>query len=184
MLDAHFRLQSGFHSRYFLRFGQLAFLSANARRIAQLFLETLDHPLEAGTVILAAETAPRYLAEAIAAETRLRFVLAGIGEMRKPEKRLLSNGTLEGASSVLVVTDVLTSGGSVAPLVELAREAGVERPRVLAFATLHADGPNSVFERLNVQGSCLLQARWPIFEPGDCDLCRRGSELLPGFEFI
>lgn len=183
LLDGHFRLQSGLHSRFFLRFGQLAFHPANAQRIAQLFLEVAA-PIEEDTVILAAETAPRYLADALARETGQAVRLAGIGEMRKPEKRLLGDASLRGAQSVLIVVDVLNTGGSVSPLVELAREAGVPQPRLFAFATLWPQTPAAAFARLGVDGECLLRGRWKVHEPEACELCQAGQELLPGFEFI
>ncbi len=183
VLDGHFRLQSGLHSRYFLRFGQLAFHPANAQRIAQLFLE-VTAPLDDGTVILAAETAPRYLAEALGKETGFEVVLAAVGEMRKPEKRVLDGRSLNGAPSVLVVADVHSTGGSVSSLVDLARDAGVPRPRLFTFAALQRQNPDAAFERLKVNGECLLQAQWKVHAVESCKLCAAGHELLPGFEFI
>jgi len=112
-------------------------------------------------------------------------VLAKVDERRRPTTDFTDEKALEKARGMLIATDILTTGESVRPLVNVAQKFGnLEWVRLIAFATLEPGGHARVFQRLAVDGHCLLQARWAITSPNDCELCQAGTELVPAFEFV
>lgn len=180
LLSGHFRLHSGLHTPYFLRFGQLAYEPAVAARIAERCASELVGPTERPSVVLCAETAARFLGAALAESIGAELAIAAVDERRQPRAALLA-GALEGRREVVVVTDVVTTGRSVAPLVEMARAA--PRVRLAAFACLDPRGIGSALAQLRVEGGCLLEGRWTSYAASDCALCREGVELVPAYEF-
>jgi orotate phosphoribosyltransferase len=183
LLSGHFRLQSGLHTPYFLRFGQLAYEPAVAARIAERCASQLVGSTERPSVVLCAETASRFLGAALAESIGAELAIAAVDERRQPRAELVA-GALEGRREVVVVTDVVTTGRSVAPLVEMARAApGAPRVRLAAFACLDPRGIAGALAQLRVEGGCLLEGRWTSYAASDCALCREGVELVPAYEF-
>lgn len=179
LLQGHFRLQSGRHAEYFLRFGQLAFQTHIADRIAAIAKSAFA--LTSGTTVLCAETAGRYLGAALARALDADVAIAEVDEWRRPTS-VLRRGTIRGASDVIVATDVVTTGRSLLPLLALAREARSRSIRVVAFARLD-DGPappELAHSEIPVDG--LMQGRWTRYVATDCALCRNGIPLIPAME--
>lgn len=182
LLRGHFRLQSGLHAPYFLRFGQLAYRPEHARRIAQACASQSDVPVGREVAVIGAETSARFLATALAELIGGRSVLARVDVADRRPLPEIKQGDLTGAKHAIVVTDVITTGGSIRPLVELAR-AAVGDLRVLAFASIGPDDATKVLARLNARGQCLVQSTWRSSQPASCPLCVAGAPLVPGFEF-
>jgi len=183
LLSGHFRLQAGHHAPYFLRFGQLAYRDEASSVLARAFATRGFATAAADLVVVGAETSARYLAIALSKLLGASVALAEVDSLRRP-KDTLKTGTVVGAQHVIVATDVLTTGASIRPLVELARKAvGAERTTLLAFASQGSTRPKDVIASLGVTGHVLTSATWTSFLETDCQLCREGKELLPAFEF-
>lgn len=183
LLEGHFRLQSGAHSPYFLRFGQLAYAPNAAARVAELVVDVLEPPPGPATVVLCAETAARFLGTALAEAIGAGVALAQVDERRQPCPSL-RRGSIDGRPHVVIATDVVTTGRSLGVLVELARSTpDVESVRVVSFACLAPGGMEAALAPLRVEGACLLQGRWTSYAATDCALCRDDVPLVPAFEF-
>ena len=183
LLSGHFRLHSGLHTPYFLRFCQIAYDTQAAARIAARCASLVVGAVERPAVVLCAETAARFLGAALAESIGAALAIAEVDDRRQPRAALLA-GALEGRREVVVATDVVTSGRSIAPLVEMARATpGVDRVRLAAFACLDPRGLGGALAQLRVEGGCLLEGRWTSYAASDCALCREGVELVPAYEF-
>jgi orotate phosphoribosyltransferase len=138
LLRGHFRLESGLHSEYSPRFGQLAFRRGDAEEIALKCLDALpERPTN--PIVLTVETAPRYLAQALGDRLHASVSIAKANAERHPTTKGVEPSGLDGRD-VRVVADVLSSGESIRPLVELAKQRDDRDPDVaggpVAVATL------------------------------------------------
>jgi len=173
LLEGHFELSSGLHSdRYF----QCA-----------LFLQ---HPAEAGA---AAETLARLLRErevevvvgpAMGAVTFSYEVGRACGTRalfteRKEGMMTLRRGfRIEPGERVLVVEDVLTTGGSAREVIRVIQELG---GKVVAAACLVNRSGGNPFEDLDIPLVALADVQARVWNPADCPLCKGGDVAVkPG----
>jgi len=183
LLKGHFRLQSGQHSEYFARIGQLLYRRADATEIATMMSEQLgrfrDH---SHLVCLASENASGYLGRALAETLGARVALARIDECRRPTSAL-SSGEVSPGDSVLIVSDVVTTGQSIEPLLELVKERQATPIGIAALLVLDSKQWLSFLAQHELPGEGLLEALWDPVAAERCPQCARGEALLPGFEF-
>jgi orotate phosphoribosyltransferase len=84
--------------------------------------------------------------------------------------------TLESADRVLVVEDVLTTGGSTRETIDVARSGGGQ---VVGAAAIVNRSGRSV--QLGVPFSALVEIDLPVYQPDACPLCARGLPITkPG----
>ncbi|MDI3316103.1 MAG: orotate phosphoribosyltransferase [Bacillota bacterium] len=163
----HFLLTSGRHSDGYVQCARLferpeaAERAADllARRLAPLLREEVDAVAgpALGGVILGYLLARRLGARALYAERE------------EGALRLRRGFALEPGERVVVAEDVVTTGGSVGELIELARAAGA---RVLAVAAVADRSGGAV--RFDVPAAFGARLDLPSWPAGDCPLCRRG----------
>jgi orotate phosphoribosyltransferase len=171
LLDGHFRLTSGLHSSGYL---QCALV--------------LQHPGQAETCGAGIADAVRHLgAEAVLSPAlggivighevaRALGVRAIFAERHDGRLTLRRGFTLAPGEKVLVVEDVVTTGGSTRETIEVARAAGA-----------HVVGAASIIDRsggsqnLGVPYHALATVSLPTFAPESCPLCAAGSPVVkPG----
>lgn len=190
LLEGHFVLASGKHSGQYLEKFRVFERPRLTERLAAGIVERVrDQRIDAvagpttGGVILAHEVARQLGARALYAErdeparSDLRSSGApaphkgpyprGPGSGRSG--RVLRRGqALRTGERVLVVDDILTSGGSVRETVAAVRAAGGEVVRVAVLVDRSGG-----FD-LGVPLTALWTIRMADFEPADCPLCARG----------
>ena len=84
--------------------------------------------------------------------------------------------TLTPSDRVLVVEDVLTTGGSTRETMQVARAAGAQVPRAATIVNRSGTVP-----QLDVPFVALLEVALPTYEPSDCPLCAKGLPVVkPG----
>jgi orotate phosphoribosyltransferase len=171
LLEGHFRLTSGLHSTGYL---QCALV--------------LQHPREAEALGAALAALVRGLgAEAVLSPALGGIVIGqevgralGIRAMfaeRQDGKLLLRRGFgLEPGEGVIVVEDVVTTGGSTRETIEVARAAG---GRVVgAAAIIDRSGGE---QRLDVPFHALATVSLPTYQAAECPLCLTGEPVIkPG----
>jgi len=167
LLDGHFLLTSGRHSRfYFEKFRVLQQPSDAAlfcRTIAKHFknadIDTVVGPTTGG-IIIAFEVAREMGKKAIYAERTAdgRGFLRGMS-LAKGEK-------------VLVVDDVMTTGGSVLETIEAVKKAGAELKGVAVFIDRSAEKPD-----FGAPFFSLYHEKVETFAPENCPLCQQGIPL-------
>ena len=102
---------------------------------------------------------------------------AGLFTERQDGRMALRRGfTLEAGSGVVVVEDVITTGGSTREVMEVVTAAGA---RVLAVGSL-VDRSGGKAD-LGVPYASLLELEVPSYPASSCPLCAQGSEpVKPG----
>lgn len=166
-IEGHFLLTSGRHSdRYFEKFRVLERPQYAEQLCGELARRFQDVPIDVvigpavGGIILAYEVARQLGARAIFAE-------------REDGKMRLRRGfTIKTSENVLVVEDVITTGGSVREVVEL-----VER------TSGHIQGVGILMDRsggaidLGYRLEALVTLDIQSYEPANCPLCKQGIPI-------
>jgi len=171
MLTGHFRLTSGRHSdRYF----QCAMV--------------LQHPSHTET--LCRELAQRFAGKEISAVVgpamggiivsyevaRALGVRSMFTERENGVMKLRRGFSIEPGEKVLVVEDVITTGGSVREVIEVIRELGGE----IAGTGVLVDRSNGTVD-LGVKTEALLVTEVLSYAPEECPLCEKGFPVVkPG----
>jgi orotate phosphoribosyltransferase len=167
--DGHFALASGRHSPRYLEKFQVLQHPAETERLAaaiaawarSLNIATVAGPTTGG-IILAHEVARQLGTRAIYAERRED----GVG---REFRRGLS---LDPGERVLVVDDIMTTGGSVQETIDAVR---ARNGTVAGVAVLvDRSGGNA---RLDVPAHSLWRLDIPTYAPADCPLCAKGAPL-------
>ena len=171
LLEGHFRLTSGLHSPGYL---QCALVlqhpreaemcgAAIAARVRTLGAEAVLSPALGGIVI----------GHEVARALGVRALFAERQDGRLTLRRGFS---LAPGEKVLVVEDVVTTGGSTRETIDVARAAGAEV--VGAASIIDRSGGN---QQLGVPYHALAIIALPTYEPGSCPLCAAGSPVVkPG----
>ena len=175
-LQGHFRLTSGLHSAEYLQSALVLQHPAAAEKLGRLLAEEV-HKMAEGPVGLVVSPALGGLIigheVARALGTPFRFT------ERDPETRkmLLRRGfTVPPGETVVVIEDVITTGGSTRDVVDILGEAGA---RVLAAASIidRSGGRADV----GVPRGALATLQVAAHYPEECPVCRQGIPLVkPG----
>jgi orotate phosphoribosyltransferase len=171
LLDGHFRLTSGLHSSGYL---QCALV--------------LQHPPLAESLGSAIAASVRELRPSLVLSPALGGIVIGHEVARALGVRAIFAERQDGALTlrrgfivaendrVLVVEDVLTTGGSTKETIQVARAAG---GHVVGAAAIVDRAP--VPPRFDVPFNALLQMQLPTYEPDQCPLCAQGLPVVkPG----
>lgn len=170
-LEGHFQLSSGLHSHAYLQCAKVLQHPTLAGRLcqslAQRFLNdevTCVAGPALGGIIVAYETARHLGARSIFAE--------------RIDGKLVFRRTFHAGhrDKVLIVEDVITTGGSVEEIIHLVREAGAT---VVGVGSLiDRSGGWTAFD---VKYHSLLSVELKTYPPSGCPLCKEGVPLTkPG----
>jgi orotate phosphoribosyltransferase len=175
LLDGHFLLSSGLHSPRYL---QCALVLADPKVATRLGeeLATALRPLTGGRAP-GAVVAPAMGGILVAHEVARGFGCRAIFTERENGLMTLRRGfTLQSGEAVVVVEDVVTTGGSTREVMEAVRLRGAE---VLAVGSLVDRSRGTV--DLGVPRRSLLALDVPTYSPSACPLCASGSTpVKPG----
>jgi len=160
ILTGHFRLTSGRHSDRYVQCARVLedpalvtrLAEAIAHRVADRGIDLVAAPAVGGIVI----------GFAVAQALGVRFIFS---EREDGAMRFRRGFTVPAGARVLVVEDVVTTGGSVAEVVELVEEAGGETVAVASL--IDRGGPKAFSDEL----FALLPLEVESWEPEACGLC-------------
>ena len=171
LLAGHFRLTSGLHSPGYLQCALVlqhphdaeACGAAIAERVRSLGVQAVLSPALGGIVI----------GHEVARALEVRAIFA---ERQEGTLTLRRGFTLSPGERVLVVEDVVTTGGSTRETVEVARAGGAEV--VAAAAIIDRSGGQ---RQLDVPFHALARVSLPTYTPESCPLCAAGEPVVkPG----
>lgn len=171
LLEGHFRLTSGLHSPGYLQCALVLQYPAEAEACGAAIAERV-RALEPDVVL-----SPALGGIVIGQEVGRALGVRAIFAERQDGKLTLRRGfSLSPGEKVLVVEDVVTTGGSTQETVDVARAAGA---RVVgAAAIIDRSGGQ---QRINVPFHALATIALPTYEAAACPLCAAGQPVVkPG----
>ncbi len=171
LLDGHFRLTSGLHSSGYLQCALVlqhpaeaeACGAAIAERVRALSPDVVLSPALGGVVI----------GQEVGRALGVRAIFAE----RQDGKLTLRRGfSIAPGEKVLVVEDVVTTGGSTQETIDVARAAGA----TVVGATAIIDRSGGT-QRIDVPFHALATISLPTYQPEQCPLCAAGKPVVkPG----
>jgi orotate phosphoribosyltransferase len=171
LLEGHFRLTSGLHSSGYLQCALVlqhpdlaeALGAAIAERVRGLGAQAVLSPALGGIVI----------GQEVGRALGIRAIFAE----RQDGTLMLRRGfTLAPGEKVLVVEDVVTTGGSTRETIDVARAAGAQ---VVGAASIIDRSGGA--QKLDVPYHALATVSLPTYEPEKCPLCLAGQPVIkPG----
>jgi len=166
ILHGHFQLTSGRHSDTYVQCARVLEDPALTTRLAEAMASRVSG--RGVDVVAAPAVGGIIIGFAVARALGVRFIFS---ERQHGAMTFRRGFTVEPGERVLVVEDVVTTGGSVAEVVDLVRGAGGE---VVAVTSIIDRGGNKAFD---TEFMPLLQLEVESMEPPDCPLCAAGTPI-------
>jgi orotate phosphoribosyltransferase len=171
LLDGHFRLSSGLHSTGYLQSALVLQHPASAERLGRLVAAATGE-LDP-TVVLSPALGGLIIGHEVGRALGVRAIFA---ERQDGVLTLRRGFTIGERDRVLVVEDVLTTGGSTRETMQVAAAAG---GRVVGAASIVDRSRGTA--RFEVPFRALLTIDLPTYEPANCPLCAKGLPVVkPG----
>lgn len=171
LLEGHFRLTSGLHSPRYLQCALVLSEPASASALAGAL--ALQVAALGATVVLSPALGGIVIGHEMGRALGVRAIFA---ERQDGHLTLRRGFRLGPPDRVLVVEDVVTTGGSTRETIEVARAAGatvVGAASIVDRSGGHTD--------LGVPYHALLPMAVPTYDPADCPLCAQGLPVVkPG----
>ena len=171
LLEGHFRLTSGLHSPGYL---QCALVLQHPAEAEACGMAIADHLRSLGaTVVLSPALGGIVIGQEVARALGVRAIFAE----RHDGRLMLRRGfSLHPGDKVLVVEDVVTTGGSTQETIDAARAAGAAV--VGAAAIIDRSGGR---QRIDVPFHALATVSLPTYDAEACPLCAEGKPVVkPG----
>jgi orotate phosphoribosyltransferase len=171
LLEGHFRLSSGLHSGGYLQCALVLQDPARAEMLGRAIA------VRTNTLRATAVLSPALGGVIIGHEVGRALGVRAMFAERQDGALVLRRGfSLSESDRVLVIEDVLTTGGSTRETMQVARAAGAH---VVGAAAIVDRSSGRV--RFDVPFHALLDIELPTYEPDKCPLCAQGlSVAKPG----
>jgi orotate phosphoribosyltransferase len=170
LLEGHFRLSSGLHSAGYLQSALVLQHPGHAEALGRALAERVR--LLRPTVVLSPALGGLVIGHEVGRALGVRAIFA---ERQDGVLTLRRGFTLAEIDRVLVIEDVLTTGGSTRETIQVARAAGGHV--VGAAAIVDRSGG----ARFDVPFEALVDVDLPTYEAGACPSCARGEPVAkPG----
>jgi orotate phosphoribosyltransferase len=171
LLDGHFRLTSGLHSPGYL---QCALVLQHPQHAELLGRAIADRTRDLrATAVLSPALGGVVIGHEVARALGIRAIFA---ERQDGALTLRRGFVVSESDRVLVVEDVLTTGGSTRETMQVARAAGGQVVGAASIVNRSARAPD-----LGVPFVSLLDVDLPTYEPDRCPLCAQGLPVIkPG----
>lgn len=171
LLEGHFRLTSGLHSPGYLQCALVLQYPAHAEACG---VEIADRARNLGAeVVLSPALGGIVIGQEVGRALGIRAIFA---ERQDGKLQLRRGFTLRPGEKVLIVEDVVTTGGSTRETIEVARATGAQV--VGAASIIDRSGGQ---QNLGVPYHALATLSVPTYQPDACPLCAAGLPIVkPG----
>jgi orotate phosphoribosyltransferase len=171
LLEGHFRLTSGLHSPGYL---QCALVLQHPQHAEALGRAIADRVREVrATVVLSPALGGVVIGQEVGRALGVRAIFA---ERQDGALALRRGFTLVPTDRVLVVEDVMTTGGSTRETMQVAKAAGGQ---VVGAASIVDRSGGTI--HFDVPFTALLEIALPTYDPDTCPLCAQGLAVVkPG----
>jgi orotate phosphoribosyltransferase len=171
LLEGHFRLSSGLHSERYLQSALVLQYPEFAGEMGEAIAERTRHLQP--TVVMSPALGGIVIGQEVGRALGVRAIFA---ERQDGALRLRRGFSLGPAERVLVVEDVITTGGSTRETIDVATSAGAH---VCGAAAIIDRGSDP--SRLDIPLFALVKLDVPAWQPEACPLCARGEPVVkPG----
>jgi orotate phosphoribosyltransferase len=171
LLDGHFRLSSGLHSDRYLQSALVLQYPEFAATLGHALADRTRH-LQA-TVVLSPALGGIVIGQEVGHALGVRAIFA---ERQDGVLTLRRGFSLAPLDRVLVVEDVITTGGSTRETAAVAEACGARVVGVAAIVDRGADP-----SRLGLPLQSLVRLEVPAYPPESCPMCARGDAIVkPG----
>jgi len=171
LLDGHFKLSSGLHSDRYLQSALVLQHPDFAEQLGRALGARTAH-LQA-TAVLSPALGGIVIGQEVGRALQIRALFA---ERQDGALSLRRGFTLAPDDRVLVVEDVITTGGSTRETIAVAEAAGAQ---VVGAASIVDRGSEAT--RLDVPLQSLVRMQVTAYEPSACPLCAKGLAVVkPG----
>jgi orotate phosphoribosyltransferase len=171
LLEGHFRLSSGLHSDRYLQSALVLQHPDFAEQLGRALAERTAHMQP--TAVLSPALGGIVIGQEVARALQVRALFA---ERQEGKLTLRRGFSLSPADRVLIVEDVITTGGSTRETIAVAEDAGA---RVIGAASIIDRGSDAT--RLNMPLQSLVNMEVPAYPPESCPLCAKGVPVVkPG----
>jgi orotate phosphoribosyltransferase len=171
LLDGHFRLTSGLHSSGYLQCALVLQHPEGAERLGRALGERTRELKP--TVVLSPALGGVVIGHEVGRALGVRAIFA---ERQDGALTLRRGFSVDDRDRVLVIEDVLTTGGSTRETMEVARSAG---GRVVGAASIVDRSGGSI--HFDVPFHALLEVSLPAYQSDACPLCAQGVPIVkPG----
>jgi orotate phosphoribosyltransferase len=171
LLEGHFRLSSGLHSDRYLQSALVLQHPDFAEQLGRALAARLEHLQP--TAILSPALGGIVIGQEVGRAMQIRALFA---ERQDGALSLRRGFTLSPSDRVVVVEDVITTGGSTRETVAVAEAAGAHVMGVAAIIDRGSD-PG----RLDMPLQALVRMEVPAYPPESCPLCAKGVPVTkPG----
>lgn len=171
LLEGHFRLSSGLHSDRYLQSALVLQHPDYAEQLGRALAARLQHLQP--TALLSPALGGIVIGQEVGRALQVRAIFA---ERQDGTLTLRRGFTLAPTDRVVVVEDVITTGGSTRETIAAAEAAGAS---VLGAAAIIDRGADP--GRLNIPLQALVRMEVPAYAPEACPMCTKGMPLTkPG----
>jgi orotate phosphoribosyltransferase len=171
LLEGHFRLTSGLHSSGYLQCALVLQHPADAEALGRALAAQL--PASDATAVLSPALGGLIIGHEVARALGVRAIFA---ERQDGVLTLRRGFSLSAGDRVVVIEDVVTTGGSTRETIEVARKAGATV--IGAGSIIDRSGGHST---LDVPFHSLVTLSLPTYPPDACPLCGQGVPVTkPG----
>lgn len=171
LLEGHFKLSSGLHSGRYLQSALVLQHPEFAERLGAALARRTAHLQP--TAVLSPALGGIVIGQEVGRALHIRALFA---ERQDGTLTLRRGFTLAPSDRVLVVEDVITTGGSTRETIAVAEAAGAQ---VVGAASIIDRGTEPA--RLDVPLQALVRLEVPTYQPDACPLCANGIAVVkPG----
>ncbi|MDT8375953.1 MAG: orotate phosphoribosyltransferase [Mariprofundaceae bacterium] len=166
LLNGHFILSSGRHSSHYLQSALVLMHPANAVALAGELIGKVN--ADAIDMVVAPAIGGLVIGQEVARQMDKPFIFT---ERKEGEMQLRRGFSIPEGTRLLVVEDVITTGGSVRECMTVVREHGGNPVKVLAVV----DRAPDIEGRFDVPHETAISMRVVTYAADDCPLCREGT---------
>ncbi|MHB8172447.1 MAG: orotate phosphoribosyltransferase [Thermincolia bacterium] len=171
LLEGHFRLTSGRHSNRYMQCAQVLQYPDQTAKLCQEIADTFRE--QQVDVVIGPAMGGIIVAYEVGSQLGVKTIFT---ERDNGAMTLRRNFSIEPGQKVLVVEDVVTTGGSVVEVINVVREKGGQ---VVGVGIL-VDRSNGQVD-FGVPTKAVLSVEVVSYEPEECPLCQQGLPVVkPG----
>jgi orotate phosphoribosyltransferase len=169
MMEGHFRLTSGFHSKYYLQCAKLLQYPDLTDKIVKAGLKSIDGSiLDSIDTVISPAMGGILFGYMIAYNLKKRMIFTE----RKNEKMELRRGfKLSKGQRVLIAEDVITTGGSVKEVIDICLKAGADIKGIISLVDRSEDAA------FGYPYNFMIKFEIEKYAPEKCPLCKQGIEM-------